>query len=519
MTQPPPYTKNDVILIVPGGHDLGIRLLSSVLKEQGYGVVIGFFDSWHENDHAGLERILSWVREHTPTVIGISVAEIVRAKSIALITALKKEGVPVIAGGPDVTLNPDYFLTYADYIVRGEGEYALTEFVAAIVAGQDVRQIQNLWCKDQMGIVTRNERRAPVTSLDSLPFEDMLDIHHHFELRKGRIQQRQGFATDKKYVFLDNRTTCFVEASRGCATPHCSYCVSHTMVKGGFRARSVQSVIERIEKLVAADRTIGIIAFTDADFLLRSEEDINNFARTWKARVNIPFFLLCSPTTVTESKLDVLVDAGLVLVHLGVQSGSDRINYEIFKRPIPSTAVLAAVKLMSKYVGRGRFGFLPPGCEFIINNPYETEKDIMDTLQLIRQFPEPRIILVFSLVLFHGSDLYQRAVKDGILKVEKDTEVPGFADNMLDLQRRGAHYYLNSLLCWTAGLQAHGFCGIIPAGMLDFLCRDTTVKFFNTHRRIVSLLNVVAMIMQRLMKVYDFGRIRRKCCRESGAIT
>lgn len=504
--------KTDVILIALSGMEIGVRTLSAVLKEKGFSVLLGLFDAWHADDRAGLEHIRAWVHEHAPKVVGVSVSEISRAKTIALITALKKDGVTVIAGGPDVSLNPDFFLKYADYIICGEGEYAMAEFVKAMVGGQDVRHIQNLWYTDGKGGVVRNAQRPIIDPLDAIPYEDLFDIHDHFELYNGRIQQRQSFAMGRKYALLDKKTL-FVVTSRGCGTPWCSYCSNHKIGTGGkpFRARSAMSVVERIEKISLADPTIGLIAFCDDDFLMRSEEDIHCFAREWKARVNLGFFILCSPQSVTKSKVEALIDAGLVLVHMGIQSGSERINYEIFKRPIPASSVINAVALFNTYVGRGRFGFLPPGCEIIINNPYETEQDIMGTLSLIRQLPEPRIMIVFGLVFFQGGDLYHRAIQEGILRTEQDEGTAfEFTDSMLD-QKRRTHYYLNSLLCWMAGLQVKGQYGIVPVKALDFLCRASTIRFFNAHPRIVSMLNRIAFIMNRLSGVYDYQTIRKKC--------
>ncbi|MCX5778965.1 MAG: cobalamin B12-binding domain-containing protein [Elusimicrobia bacterium] len=122
---------SDIVLITLNEMDIGVRTLSAFLKVRGYTVILGFFNDWKENDQRELTNILQWVGEINPRVIGISSVEFSRAKAGTLIAALRKEGRVVIVGGTDITLNPEQYLTYADYAVLGEGEYALAEFLEA----------------------------------------------------------------------------------------------------------------------------------------------------------------------------------------------------------------------------------------------------------------------------------------------------------------------------------------------------------------------------------------------------
>ena len=49
---------------------------------------------------------------------------------------------------------------------------------------------------------------------------------------------------------------------------------------------------------------------------------------------------------------------------------------------------------------------LLPLYDFIIDNPYETDEDIIKTLRLILTLPRPYGIMVFSLAFYPGSELY-----------------------------------------------------------------------------------------------------------------
>lgn len=144
---------SDIVLITLNEMDIGVRTLSAFLKVRGYTVILGFFNDWKENDQRELTNILQWVGEINPRVIGISSVEFSRAKAGTLIAALRKEGRVVIVGGTDITLNPEQYLTYADYAVLGEGEYALAEFLEAELKGIDNRSILNLCYKDANGTI------------------------------------------------------------------------------------------------------------------------------------------------------------------------------------------------------------------------------------------------------------------------------------------------------------------------------------------------------------------------------
>jgi hypothetical protein len=57
----------------------------------------------------------------------------------------------------------------------------------------------------------------------------------------------------------------------------------------------------------------------------------------------------------------------------------------------------------------------PPTYQFIIDNPYETVDEMLETLRLAVSFPRPWYNPIYSLMLFPGVPLYYTAIKDGIL--------------------------------------------------------------------------------------------------------
>ena len=51
--------------------------------------------------------------------------------------------------------------------------------------------------------------------------------------------------------------------------------------------------------------------------------------------------------------------------------------------------------------------------DFIFDNPYENREDQRETARLILQLPKPYIFQPFSLTFYPGTELFERAKKDG----------------------------------------------------------------------------------------------------------
>jgi len=491
-----PNRNIDVCLITTSDMNLGVRSLSSFLKQKGYRVTIGFFDSWGMYTPQELQSIVSWFREIDPRVIGISPVEFSRDKTIQLLAAIKREGKFVIAGGVDATLNPSFYAPYVDYIVRGEGEEALAELVSALFECRETKSIPNVLSTSESGATAVSHLRPLVQSLDILPFEDWLDVEHHFELSRGAVKQKQDFALEIDNPLVPYRKGILQFTVRGCSFD-CSYCVSAItkLLNPGetfVRMRSVQAIIGRVEQLFRADPTIEMVYFFEDDFFLRSADEIREFAEGWKQRVALPFFVQGAPFTITEEKLTRLIDAGLVSIGVGIQTGSERTNRVVYNRNARNETTLKTARLLNRYIGCGRFSLRPPSYDFIINNPYEKDNDLLETVEFLKRLPKPYYTRMISLVFFQGILLYQQALRDGILTGKDESSKYNVHDTLKHFDRlveRGGHYYLNSLLYWMNGRHGEGWYGIIPAVLLDVLYSRKVVRLISACPRLIAFLN------------------------------
>lgn len=126
------------------------------------------------------------------------------------------------------------------------------------------------------------------------------------------------------------------------------------------------------------------VAFGDDDFLLRDRKQLEDFAGQYRKKVGLPFGICVSANTFRREKMEILLDAGLKLVQLGVQSGSQRVIDEIFDRKIKVTKTWEIVRQVEPFYKTHGLNLL---LDFIIDNPYETRNDIIQTYRYLTSLP------------------------------------------------------------------------------------------------------------------------------------
>jgi radical SAM superfamily enzyme YgiQ (UPF0313 family) len=269
-------------------------------------------------------------------------------------------------------------------------------------------------------------------------------------------------------------------------------------------------VIDRVEHLKSEDPAISMVYIFDDDFFLRTPEEIRQFAAAWQNRIGLPFYVNSTSMTLREDKLKELTEAGLISITMGIQSGSERVNYDLYDRRISTASVIRAAQLLSRYVGTGRFKLLPPAYDIIINNPYETAADLLQTVTLCRQLAKPYYAQMHSLKLFQGTRLYRKAIRDGLIDGKDETTKYNCHDTLKHfkpLMRRGGNYYLNALLYWMNGLHTDTMLGVIPAKLTGFLTGERLVRTLNGRPGIISFING---IMPTQKRIFNLKQILRK---------
>jgi radical SAM superfamily enzyme YgiQ (UPF0313 family)/anti-anti-sigma regulatory factor len=192
---------------------LGLPLMARILRGRGYAV-----DVFVQEREA---VPMSALRE--ADLVGVSATTSTAGEAYKIASFARGMGKPVVMGGPHVTFVPEEALCYCDIVVRGEGDETFPELVDALRDGADLNAIKGLSFYDNTGMV-RTEDRPLVCDLDTLPPPDLNTIHF-----------------GKKMPIIP------VQTSRGCPF-HCTFCSVTEMFGHRFRTRSIENVLDELER-------------------------------------------------------------------------------------------------------------------------------------------------------------------------------------------------------------------------------------------------------------------------------
>lgn len=179
-----------------------------------------------------------------PDVIGISVYIWNVGKTKSLVELLKKRDphITIILGGPEVTYEPEFFLTNwpVDYIIGGEGEFVLGELLSTLEAGDPV---------EITGVSTGNTISRTIVKAD---LEKLATLPSPYQLE----EDREG---------MKNRLVYF-ETSRGCPY-QCQYCLSS--LEKGVRYFPQQYIVDNLSYFINSNAKQ--IKFLDRTFNLNKQ--------------------------------------------------------------------------------------------------------------------------------------------------------------------------------------------------------------------------------------------------------
>ena len=409
-------------------NSINTRILSAYLKKNGYAVTCYFCpDSFNVTN---LNALVELLKEKNTSFTGVSLVTDDYIKAVQVTRAIKEHtNIPVIWGGAHVNIKPDESLRHADMICMGEGEEALLELVHQMSKPCNIDlNIKNIWFNTKDGII-KNELRSIEENLDRYPFPD-------FDFSSQYIMNESGFdAMSEKHLNSEYS----IMTSRGCPY-NCQYCYNSYRRKqyegkGKYlRTRSINNVIEELVEAKKQFKDLKEINFWDDSFVARKMEDFVVFKHEYKANIGLPFFALVEPMAFNALKIKVLRESGLTKLQVGIQSGSERVNKDIYNRPVSNNKILEVVNSINN-MG------IDVIYDLIFNNPYETHDDLAETLNLLSQFPKPFKVQGYNLIFYPGTEITENALRDGYITLKTDSDdfstIQGSTDSPTSLEMRG----------------------------------------------------------------------------------
>ncbi|HOU10290.1 MAG TPA: radical SAM protein [Clostridiales bacterium] len=362
---------------------LGLLSIATCLAEHGHTVRI--FDRTVERGGRG-----KYLRSFAPDIVGISAITFGSFPDAMKLTARwRKAGVPVVWGGQLPSLVPEIVLkdSGADFVVIGDGEFALLELLDALASGNDVKDIAGLaYMSGGRVEFTRVRGQAP---LDDFPVIDW------------------SYVDPRKY-FVRNVScarTLHVYSSKGCPG-QCTYCYSPCFCKGTWRARPLEHVVAELRAL---SETAGIDGVYFADDLISPNRGY--MERFCAALKNSGLGLLwgCNlrADTCTRDELQMMYDAGCRWILFGIESGTPERQKMIKKN-------LNLAKTADTFRWCAEIG-IQTTATFIVGYPGETVEEMRASIGYVLGL-KPDISACGMFGLIPKSELFETLVSEG--KVE-----------------------------------------------------------------------------------------------------
>lgn len=389
---------------------LGIAYIAAVLEKDDYNIKIidclgeGFNRRLYKKGKVRIglseEDILDRVEEFSPDVVGISNNFTSFSRDALDLARLIKDKYPkvvIVIGGAHATMSYSEIISmpYVDVVVRGEGEYVMKEFMESLLSGDSLGKINSIVWKREGGSIMVNDLAEPINGLDALPFP----AWHLLNMQLYISQRSNNFAYSKRFPIGH------IIASRGCMY-NCMFCSTSKHFKK-FRDRSPDNILNEIEFLI---RNYGIkeVHFHDDSFLCSKSLVYELCKGILQKKFHISW-QVSQGITVWDIDLEMLrlmQEAGMYRVGLPIESGSKR-TLEFIRKPINLEKSISIINECAK------LGIYTHG-NFIIGFPYETKKEINETVSFINRSKLDFIKLLICQPLA-GSDLYEIYLREGLL--------------------------------------------------------------------------------------------------------
>ena len=410
-----------ILLVVPPSflYPMGFAYVAAVLRKAGKNFdVFGFF----YDDRAWFDRIDTSDRGKQDDIVNLSSAdseafffELVEREAYDLILLgglvgffrwfrellpRLKETAPrsrlVLGGGitKDVSERMLFDHLGIDFILRGEAETNLTDFLAALEnpdpEGGLLTAVPGLVCRDrQPDSTTRPALRLDLSDSSILPAWDIFNAEEYIKLSDT--------------LFRMERTFFPILAGRGCPNV-CAFCSPSV---GRFLPRSVDSTISEMKHW--ADTYEFDFFFIYSEIAFMDEEFTREFCARVSAEIGKPWMgQIRTDVTFSVDTYRLMKDSGCMFINMGFESANDR----VLKRMNKGTTVDDHLR----NVNRAREAGLRVFGNFMFGHDSETAEEIRETFDFLNRYDlisGPANGLA-GIIIYPGTKYHRIAQKRGL---------------------------------------------------------------------------------------------------------
>lgn len=403
--------KKPIIFIAFQEQDnLGVGYIASRLQEAGYDFkIIDFrFPS---------ESILEILREYQPLIVGFSVIFQYHIKKFSkLIEFLRENGIRshFCAGGHYPSLRSREILELIpglDSVLRFEGEYIFRELADAIYGGLDWKSIQSL-AYIQNGVYVTTPIR---------PLEENLDVFTP-PVRPALKE----YAFGRKYATMIAGRGCYYQ----CA--FCSIRQFYSKPKGSLKRIRQPELVAKEMELLNQQCGADIFMFQDDDFPvyrasgLQWVERFCNSLDSLGLSSHVLWKINCRPDEVDKTLFERMKDAGLFLVYLGIEAGTD-VDLDLMNKHTSAKTNLRAAEILNDLDIGFDFGFM-------LLHPYSTIQSVRDNLLFLFQLCGSGYssVTFCKMLPYAETEIEQRLIRENRIRGDIENRDYDFLDERLD---------------------------------------------------------------------------------------
>lgn len=279
------------------------------------------------------------------------------------------ENITIIVGGYHATNYTEHLLLNRDidYVCRGEGEIALSKFLSCIEDGKDPIELKGIYDynKSKNNELALAEQIADLNDLPLMQYE-LLEIEKYLDRLYEGTRVKEGMLKDRKMQIM---------TSRGCPG-RCTFCSAHTIQGRKVRFFSVERIIGEIKWFY---EKYGISQFNIEDDLFTANkkrvfEMLSELKKINIEEIKLQLSSAVSVNTLDNEIIDALVDNGMTVCMLPIESGSPYVQKHIINKNVD----LEKAKRLVAYM---RAKGVKVEAAFILGFPNETEELINESIE------------------------------------------------------------------------------------------------------------------------------------------
>lgn len=336
------------------------------------------------------------VAEYSPDLIAISVVE--NTYELAMrFTRYIPSKTPVVCGGVFCTFAPEAVIhrDNVDFLVLGEGEYALLDLCKALADGKPTDKIANTWAK-QDGRISKNKLRPPA-DVNQLPIPDfsLFDESLSYTPMQGKVRKALAFETQRGCPF-----TCTY-----CNSPSNNMIYENHTGHSFYRKKSIARLRNEMEILVKKYRP-ELVYFVADTFFAMTRKEIDEFSEFYQD-YRIPFWMNTRAETINEHTAEHLAKMNCLRFNIGIEHGNETFRKDVLKRKVSNKGIVRAFEIAAGYADQ-----YTCVANSIIGLPTETPELAFDSIQLNCQLPDEIVSAgAFIFAPYHGAPLRGLAVE------------------------------------------------------------------------------------------------------------